>query len=245
MKAWAFLVVVVLASGCAVHPAQQGLNYMNAGNYQAAFKSFYGCALSGDPYCMNNMGVMYQRGHMKGGVNLNMAAEYYTQAARYGIQIAQQNLRSLGKPVPPADLQAAYELRLARQQQAAANSAAALGCALAGGCAQSMPTQTVVSPSLPTGPVNRPLVANPKATPAGCNTDFDCGTGNKCVRPAGTYGLGQCITPVDDYGIPTYEPIIPSGVPTDVSSCQFSTDCPAMFECRKKPGEIYGLCTKF
>jgi len=136
------LVLAALTSACAgLHPAQQGLNLMNEGNHQAAYDTLSACAQAGDPYCTNNLGVMYDRGYMAGGRDVVTAAHYYTLAARYGVPIAQQNLIALGRPVPLADLQAAYQQRLIQKQQAEAELAHALGfqlgCALGGGCSQS------------------------------------------------------------------------------------------------------------
>lgn len=211
---------------------------MNSGNYQAAYNQFFACAQSGDPYCINNIGVMYDKGYMQGGANPETAIQYYTLAARYGVPVAQQNLIRHGQPVPPADLQAAYELKQLQEQQAMAELGYELGCALGGGCVQ----QSVYggSSGYPSATTSSPTVI----TPASCNSDFDCGFGNQCVKPAGTFGQGQCVTPVDEYGMKDISIPAPSAGPREVSSCSFDTDCPIGFRCQKKSADLYGLCVK-
>ncbi|MDA3933565.1 MAG: hypothetical protein PF630_04440 [Gammaproteobacteria bacterium] len=197
---------------------------MNSGNYQLAYNTFLQCAQAGDPYCINNIGVMFERGHMQGGQNLNDAIEYYKLAARYGIPIAQQNLVRLGHPVPQADLQYQYQQRLLQEQQAAAELSRSLGCALGGGCQ----SQSAYQPSSPSYQYTNPApyqYTNPAPktiTPAGCNSDFDCGLGNQCVKPSGSFGSGRCVTPVDDFGNNTFDMPTPSVGPREVSSCQFT-----------------------
>ncbi|MDO9181311.1 MAG: hypothetical protein Q7U04_02830 [Bacteriovorax sp.] len=82
-----------------------------------------------------------------------------------------------------------------------------------------------------------------------CNSDYDCGYGNKCVKPAGSYSYsGSCVTPTDEYGQLDYNSSYNgwgSGYGAkEVTSCQFNTDCGIGFKCLKEAGQIYGLCTK-
>lgn len=238
MNKWTILLLsfCTFLAGCAA-PSQQGLNFMNAGNFQAAYNVFSQCAANGDPYCINNIGVMYHRGQMQGGVNVTEAVKYYTLAARYGIPIAQQNLRALGRPVPPADLQAGYQYQQAQEQQAAAELGRSVGCALGGGCAQN-----AYQPTRQTAPQSRARAS--QIVPAGCNSNFECGYGEQCVKPAGTFGKGKCVTPVDDFGNKTYEMAPLSIGPREIASCSGFADCPIGFRCVKEAGDLYGLCIK-
>ena len=82
-----------------------------------------------------------------------------------------------------------------------------------------------------------------------CNSDYDCGYGNKCVKPEGTYSyLGSCVTPTNEYGQRDYNSSYngwgSNSGPAVVSSCQFNTDCGIGFRCMKEAGQIYGLCSK-
>lgn len=81
-----------------------------------------------------------------------------------------------------------------------------------------------------------------------CRTDYDCGYGNKCIKPAGSYSLtGSCVTPTNEYGQRDYNSYKGWGnnsQPREVSSCQFNTDCTFGFKCMKEAGQMYGLCTK-
>jgi hypothetical protein len=77
-----------------------------------------------------------------------------------------------------------------------------------------------------------------------CNSDIDCGVGNKCVKAEGDYHLkGCCVTPVNKYGQKIYGSI-PSYGTKEVSGCSFSCDCPIGFECVKKTGQLKGICVK-
>lgn len=137
------LVVALFLSGCAtLSLSQEGMNYQNVGNYSAALAVYRQGASQGDPYCINNIGVMYENGQIDDLPQVEMAVRQYQLAARYGLPNAQQNLVRLGREVPPADLQSVYETEQAKQQQIAAQNAqlagqlgTVLGCALGGGCA--------------------------------------------------------------------------------------------------------------
>lgn len=95
---------------------------------------------------------------------------------------------------------------------------------------------------------SRHLIRNsyqPKTVaPAGCQLDYDCGYGNRCVKPSGTFGRGQWMTPVNEYGIRTFDFPSPSVGPREVSSCRFTADCPIDFTCDKSAGGLNGLCVK-
>ena len=82
-----------------------------------------------------------------------------------------------------------------------------------------------------------------------CNTDYECGYGNKCVKASGTSGFqGSCVTPTNEYGQRDYNASYDnwgsSYGPKEVSSCQFNTDCSIGYRCFKEAGQIYGLCSK-
>lgn len=246
MKVRTYLLIsAFLLNGCATfNPSQSGINALNAGNYQQAYNTFLQCAQAGDPFCINNIGAMYENGQMQGGRNVAEAIQYYALAARYGIPVAQQNLSRLGQPIPPADLQYQYQQQLLIEQQAAAELGRSLGCALGGGC-----TNQSYQPSYPTqqtiAPVTQTIApATQIITPSGCTSDFDCGFGNQCVKPSGSFGKGRCVTPVNEFGTKTYEVPTPSVGPREIPSCQLTTDCPIGFTCSKQTGELYGLCVK-
>lgn len=150
-----FTLIAALLSGCAsIQPSQLGMNLMNGGNNQAAYNVFMQCANQGDPYCINNIGVMYEQGRIGGYQQVENAVAQYALAARYGLPAAQQNLVRLGREVPPADLQVSHQAQMLQQQQIAARNEQlaeqlgyAAGCALAGGCGQqpSQPRQSFQS----------------------------------------------------------------------------------------------------
>ncbi|MCK5073283.1 MAG: hypothetical protein KAQ98_07640 [Bacteriovoracaceae bacterium] len=81
-----------------------------------------------------------------------------------------------------------------------------------------------------------------------CYNDFDCGYGNKCVKAEGSYKLkGICVVPVNEYGQRDHSNSYNNwgkGTPTEITSCQFDLDCSVGFRCKKRHGEIYGICTK-
>lgn len=80
------------------------------------------------------------------------------------------------------------------------------------------------------------VLPNPNyvGVPLGCNSDFECGIGRKCVKGP-LQGQGQCLTPVNQYGTPQ-----PGVMPTPNSimintnikgACQFDTQCGVGFRC--------------
>lgn len=83
----------------------------------------------------------------------------------------------------------------------------------------------------------------------GCNSDFECGYGNRCVKASGTYGYsGSCVTPTDQYGNKDYSADRGWGRSgfgaTAVPSCSYNTDCGFGFKCMKESGQLYGICVK-
>lgn len=80
-----------------------------------------------------------------------------------------------------------------------------------------------------------------------CNNDFECGFGNKCVKPNDSISLqGICVTPTDQFGNRDYSTsyAAPSAEPHEVEGCMFDTDCDIGFTCMKKAGELKGICIK-
>lgn len=82
-----------------------------------------------------------------------------------------------------------------------------------------------------------------------CYSDYDCGYGNRCVKPAGSYSLsGSCVTITDQYGNKDYNADKNWGRggygAKTVDSCQWNTDCNIGFKCMKEAGQLYGLCVK-
>lgn len=100
------LLSALLLASCAAtpSPSQHGLDQLNSGNGRGAYNTFVACSRQGDSSCMNNIGFMYENGHMDTGPDVKSAIEWYTLAARYGQPVSQQNLMRLGAPIPPADL---------------------------------------------------------------------------------------------------------------------------------------------
>jgi tetratricopeptide (TPR) repeat protein len=95
----ATLLSALLLAGCAT--MQPGLQAMERGDLDTAERIFQQALSNGDTMAWNNLGVVYQR---RG--DREKAIQHYTMAARWGHQLAQQNLVALGAPVPAADLQA-------------------------------------------------------------------------------------------------------------------------------------------
>lgn len=88
-------------------------------------------------------------------------------------------------------------------------------------------------------------ILEPNIALAGCYSDFDCGFGNKCVKPAGGISIdGVCVTPSDQFGNPRHSYDAPKSRPREVERCSFDTDCSIGFSCMKRSGEIYGICVK-
>ncbi len=233
-----------ILAGCA--SVGTGVSQYEAGDYAGAFSTFETCAQEGDPDCIGSLGVMYLDGTAPGGKNRDLGLDYIELAARYGIPEAQQMLIQQGRRVPPADLQASYEARQAAEQAAMENAAYQLGCAVGGGCSSSQPSYAPPASPQPSysQPSFQPKQSVAEVTDAECSTDFQCGTGQRCVRPEGSYRRGMCVTAVNEYGIRDYK-VSPGAVGVhDVTGCRFDTDCPVLFRCQRRGGELKGLCMK-
>jgi hypothetical protein len=78
-----------------------------------------------------------------------------------------------------------------------------------------------------------------------CTNDFQCGFGNKCVKPSGSYSMnGICVTPTDNYGNRDYSRSQSGYKPHEISGCKFNTDCNIGYSCVKRSGDIEGICVK-
>lgn len=77
-----------------------------------------------------------------------------------------------------------------------------------------------------------------------CYSDFDCGYGNSCIKPAGSYGAeGVCARQNDAYGNRTYNNNQQNTV-HEVQSCSFNTDCEFGYKCYKQFGQVNGVCAR-
>ena len=81
-----------------------------------------------------------------------------------------------------------------------------------------------------------------------CTSDFSCGVGEMCAKEP--YKItGTCVRKVDKYGATDYlsGPSTDSvGVGTeDSGTCMLSSECPAGYTCKTRPGSIRGLCTHY
>lgn len=88
-----------------------------------------------------------------------------------------------------------------------------------------VPVQNTQTPRAPTQVVST----------SGCSSDFDCGLGKQCVK-APLQVNGQCLTPVNSFGIsnpanslPRTNSVLPN-MKTQ-GQCNFNTDCPVGFQC--------------
>jgi hypothetical protein len=80
---------------------------------------------------------------------------------------------------------------------------------------------------------------------AGCISDYQCGNGNKCVKPRGSYSNGGiCVVPTDEYGNRDYVGQGGSITPTEVSGCQYDSDCGYGRSCLKRNFEMTGICVR-
>ncbi len=78
-----------------------------------------------------------------------------------------------------------------------------------------------------------------------CRSDYDCGYGNRCVKPRDGIGLtGICVTPTDQFGNRTFSVPPPSSQPHKVEQCSFDTQCGIGYSCVKQGNQIYGICVK-
>lgn len=77
---------------------------------------------------------------------------------------------------------------------------------------------------------------------ATCNSDFECGIGNHCVKPP-LQSTGTCMKTVSEYGVQEYNlPRTESVLPNMNlnGQCSFDTDCPINFRCDSQ----YKACVK-
>lgn len=81
-----------------------------------------------------------------------------------------------------------------------------------------------------------------------CYNDYQCGFGNVCVKPSGSYSAtGVCITPVDKFG---NKDTLGNGLqrqeigPREIEGCSWNTDCEIGFKCLKEVGQLEGICVK-
>lgn len=80
---------------------------------------------------------------------------------------------------------------------------------------------------------------------AGCYSDYDCGYGNKCVKPSGSVAVdGICVTPSNEYGQARPDYGSQAGSPNTVNGCSYDIDCGIRFSCVKRSGELRGICVK-
>lgn len=79
-----------------------------------------------------------------------------------------------------------------------------------------------------------------------CYSDYQCGFGNVCVKPEGSYSsTGVCISPVDEFGNKDYGARMEQEVgPREVEGCSWNTDCEIGFKCLKEAGQLEGICVK-
>jgi hypothetical protein len=113
----------------------------------------------------------------------------------------------------------------------------AIGNAASAGAQAGNTTASTTQPVPTPTPMPLPQGA-PPLTSSGCSSDFDCGIGNRCVKPNFS-SQGTCMRLVNEYGEPTYDlPRINSVSPKVPSrhDCKFSTDCPIGFRCDTNSG---------
>lgn len=73
----------------------------------------------------------------------------------------------------------------------------------------------------------------------GCSSDYDCGLGSHCVKPA-YQAMGICMKTVDENGLQQYDTPRPNSVHVGSKQCTYDTDCPVNFRCDSK----YNACVK-
>jgi hypothetical protein len=81
-----------------------------------------------------------------------------------------------------------------------------------------------------------------------CTNDYECGYGNRCVKPSGSYSYtGSCVTLIDKYGNKDYGADSTWGSSyglKTVDGCQWSSECYYGYKCMKESGQVYGMCMK-
>ena len=92
------LVSIVLSSCASVSNSsafEEGMVLYESKDYQGAFKSFLSCARNGGLSCINNIGIMYENGHLESGKSsTKRAVDWYNLAANSGNLSAINNLKS-------------------------------------------------------------------------------------------------------------------------------------------------------
>lgn len=237
------LLLAVLTSlaltGCA-SLVDQGVAHFKRGEYADAARKWRTAAERGDHWGQFNYGLVAEFGYGVRPVNLPEAGDWYLKSAQQGnlramvrlarlqhgyghkkaavswLALAARNghleaisaLKQLGEPVPPADL---LEKRRAAEARATRENAALAGALLQGFAAG--------------------YGAGQPGLAGACSSDFQCGFGNRCVKPPFS-SSGTCMREVDDYGIPTFaSPSADSiGVRTDLG-CIADVDCSIGFRC--------------
>jgi hypothetical protein len=84
--------------------------------------------------------------------------------------------------------------------------------------------------------------ARVSSSPPECTTDYQCGFGNVCAKPGGSY-TGTCAKGVNSYGNPTFTPPRLDSIGPGRGQCSFDTDCPVGFKCIKG-SSLTGNCMK-
>ncbi len=121
-----------------------------------------------------------------------------------------------------------------RNRDAAARSlgdaAYAVGCAIGGGnCNAGSHTNTAAG----------------RAASSDCTSDFQCGLGQVCVKPAGSFRVaGRCAAPVDKFGVRDFGVQKSGWGAREVRSCQSPVDCPVGFRCSKDAYQLTGICAR-
>jgi hypothetical protein len=128
-----------------------------------------------------------------------------------------------------------------RSRRAVAAGLSALGAGLTGAQASvddaNEPSASTVQ-LVPTPTPMPSLQSAPSLTSSGCSSDYDCGMGNRCVKPNFS-SRGTCMRLVNEYGGPAYDlPRIDSVSPKMPSrhDCHLLTDCPIGFRCDTNSG---------
>lgn len=80
------------------------------------------------------------------------------------------------------------------------------------------------------GVVNGYKNYNIKSSRSGCSSDFDCGLGQKCVKPQFS-SKGSCMKSVNSSGIQQFNSHQNNVGPNMNKQCTFNTDCPIGFRC--------------
>jgi hypothetical protein len=86
----------------------------------------------------------------------------------------------------------------------------------------------------------------PKPSNGDCSSDFDCPSGQVCVKAAQEFAItGRCLIPLTNYGAPAIT-VTPSATVRNQPGCQFDTQCNMALglHCVVPNGQLYGLCMK-